>query len=105
MACAELCYLVKNVEKHGRTDLDEPWSIRQLGVYHRHDSVEGSDTFIILNPVTSFQKRLKHAQKHCGAVPTPIDIHMLALSHATWQWRWYLAFWESRLNELVSVMR
>ncbi|KAF2730345.1 hypothetical protein EJ04DRAFT_567846 [Polyplosphaeria fusca] len=99
---SEFCYLIKNVEQHGRENSEEPWSIRQLGVYHRHDSGQETDTFIILNPMTSFQQRLKDAQIKHKTVPTWRDIHMLALSHATWQWRWYLSFWESQLNQLIS---
>ncbi|KAF2474441.1 uncharacterized protein BDR25DRAFT_122021 [Lindgomyces ingoldianus] len=97
---SELCYLAKNVEKHGREGSDEPWSIRQLGLYHRHEPE--NDTFIILNPMISFQQRLKDAQAKTGAAPTWRDIHMLAISHATWQWRWYLSFWETKLSQLVS---
>ncbi|KAH7378819.1 hypothetical protein BKA66DRAFT_466691 [Pyrenochaeta sp. MPI-SDFR-AT-0127] len=99
---SELCYLLKNVEKHGRDGSDEPWSIRQLGLYHQHDSATGSDTFIILNPMMSFQQRLKDARAKTGLLPTWRDIHNLALSHSTWQWRWYLTFWESKLADLIS---
>ncbi|CAO2656258.1 Nn.00g050610.m01.CDS01 [Neocucurbitaria sp. VM-36] len=99
---SELCYLLKNVEKHGREGSEEPWSIRQLGVYHQHDSASRNDTFIILNPMVSFQQRLKDARARTELLPTWRDIHNLALSHSTWQWRWYLTFWESKLTELIS---
>ncbi|KAF2111930.1 hypothetical protein BDV96DRAFT_580879 [Lophiotrema nucula] len=99
---SELCYLLKTVEQHGRAESAEPWSIRQLGIYHQHNPDLGSDTFIVLNPTTSFQKRLKDAQVKMGAAPVWRDIHMLALSHATWQWRWYLTYWESKLSQLTS---
>ncbi|OAL46041.1 hypothetical protein IQ07DRAFT_647681 [Pyrenochaeta sp. DS3sAY3a] len=98
----ECCYLLKNVEKHGREDSSEPWSIRQLGLYHQCDSASGNDTFIILNPTMSFQQRLKNAQLKTGTTPTWQDIHNLALSHCTWQWRWYVTYWEAKLNELIS---
>ncbi|KAF1839682.1 hypothetical protein BDW02DRAFT_563735 [Decorospora gaudefroyi] len=99
---SEFCYLLKNVERHGREDSEEPWSIRQLGVYHQQDVANGNDTFIILNPVVSFQQRLKDARSKTGRQPTWQDLHILALSHSTWQWRWYLTFWESKLTELIS---
>ncbi|KAF2624272.1 hypothetical protein BU25DRAFT_461444 [Macroventuria anomochaeta] len=50
----------------------------------------------------SFQKRLKDAQVKTGSVPSWHDIHNLALSHSTWQWRWYLTSWEAKLAHLIS---
>jgi hypothetical protein len=53
----------------------------------------------------SFQRRLKDAQAKTSSIPSWRDIHNLALSHATWQWRWYLTFWESKLAALVRQPR
>ncbi|ORY06762.1 hypothetical protein BCR34DRAFT_571097 [Clohesyomyces aquaticus] len=97
---SEHCYLIKNAEKNGREDAQEPWSIRQMGVYHRHNEANEGDTFIIFNPLLSFQHRLKNAR--ILSSPTPDDLHMLALSHCTWQFRWYLGYWESKLGDLIS---
>ena len=56
---------------------------------------------ILLNPTITFQQRLKDAQSKDAALINWQDIHKLALSHSTWQWRWYLTFWELKLAELV----
>jgi len=64
-----------------------------------------SDTFIFLNPMPSFQLRLKGAREKTGAAPTWQDLHSLALSHSTWQWRWYLTFWETKLSDLVGDLK
>ncbi|KAL6707407.1 hypothetical protein ACN47E_004186 [Coniothyrium glycines] len=98
---SEICYLLKIVEKHGRDEADEPWSIRQLGLYHQHETATGADTFIVLNPVMSFQQRLKSARCSNVTPPTSYEIQKLALSHSTWGWRWYLSFWESKLSDLI----
>ncbi|KAF2129906.1 hypothetical protein P153DRAFT_385138 [Dothidotthia symphoricarpi CBS 119687] len=99
---SERCYLLKNVEKHGRDDSEEPWSIRQTGVYHQHNLATGNETFILLNPTMSLQLRLKNAQSRIGHESSSRDVHNLVLSHSTWQWRWYLTFWESKLNDLIT---
>jgi hypothetical protein len=93
---------LKIAEKHGRDEPDEPWSIRQIGIYHQHDSGKDIDTFIFLNPVMSLQERLKSAMRNCNQLPDRQDIHNLAFSHSNVGWRWYLSFWESKLNDLVS---
>jgi len=99
---SETCYLLKIVEQHGRVELEEPWSIRQLGVYHQHDADSGNDTFILLNPMGSFQERLRDVKLSLERHLSPRDIHHLALSHSVWQWRWYLTFWEEQLERLIA---
>ncbi|KAF2795498.1 hypothetical protein K505DRAFT_360140 [Melanomma pulvis-pyrius CBS 109.77] len=98
----ESCYLARTVEQHGREGSDEPWSIRQMGIYHHRDAGTGSNNLIIFNPMKSFQQRLTDAQAQTGVVAGPEDIHILVLSHSTWQWRWYLSYWEARLARLIS---
>lgn len=74
-----------------------------MGVYHQNDSASGDQTLILLNPMLSFQQRLKDAQEKTACSPTWREIHNLALSHSTWQWRWYLTYWESKLTHLVRM--
>jgi len=99
---SETSYLLKMIEQHGRVELEEPWSIRQLGVYHQHDADSGNDTFILLNPMGSFQERLRDVKLSLERHLSPRDIHHLALSHSVWQWRWYLTFWEEQLERLIA---
>jgi hypothetical protein len=56
---------------------------------------------ILLNPTISFQERMKDARAKSATPLSYQDIHKLALSHSTWQWRWYLTYWELKLAELV----
>ncbi|KAF2191181.1 hypothetical protein K469DRAFT_746598 [Zopfia rhizophila CBS 207.26] len=92
----------KSVEEHGREESQEPWSIRQMCIYHQQDKSFDNNNFIIINLTKSFQHRLKDARAHTTNPPTWREIHTLAVSYSTWHWRWYLGFWESKLSQLIS---
>ncbi|KAH8655059.1 hypothetical protein BGZ60DRAFT_546694 [Tricladium varicosporioides] len=96
------CYITKHVDEHGREDSDEPWSIRQIGVYHQRNSWLDTDTFIILNPSKSFQQRLKDAMTISGHLPTWRDIHTLSASCSATPWRRFIGDMESRLAQLKT---
>jgi hypothetical protein len=98
----EHCYLLKHAEEHGRDEQDDPWSIRQMGVYHRRDESE-DDLFIIINPSKSFQRRLKDARTKSGRQPGPKDIQTLLLSCTALGWRWYVNYLEGQFNDLVRI--
>ncbi|OCK96132.1 uncharacterized protein K441DRAFT_676051 [Cenococcum geophilum 1.58] len=95
------CYLLKHAEEHGRDEQDDPWSIRQMGVYHRRDENE-DDLFIIINPSKSFQRRLKDARTKSGRQPGPKDIQTLLLSCTALGWRWYVNYLEGQFNDLKT---
>ncbi|OCL12990.1 hypothetical protein AOQ84DRAFT_385717 [Glonium stellatum] len=97
----EHCYLLKHAEEHGRDEQDDPWSIRQMGVYHRRGENE-DDLFIIINPSKSFQRRLKDAQTNSGLQPGPKDIQTLLLSCTTLGWRWHVNYVEGQFNDLKT---
>ncbi|MCJ1423434.1 hypothetical protein MMC29_001317 [Sticta canariensis] len=81
---SESVYLIKHAERHGRKELKNPWSIRQMGVYHKVDNKNG-DTFLILNPSNSYRRRLKRVPK--SSVLEPWEIHMMLLTSAMQNWR------------------
>lgn len=97
----EHCYLLKHAEEHGRDEQDDPWSIRQMGVYYRRDENE-DDLFIIINPSKSFQRRLKDARTKSGRQPWPKDIQKLLLSCTALGWRWYVNYLEGQFNDLKT---
>lgn len=90
----ETAYLIKQAEKHGRPEAREPWSIRQMGVYHRNGGPFG-DVFIIINPSFPLRQRLK-CMKNSGGRPSPKALHTMILSCATENWRWYITDLEKR---------
>jgi hypothetical protein len=97
----ECVYIVKHPEEHGRIEPEDPWSLRQMGVYHQTSASE-AETFIILNPSKSFLKRLKKARSSSDAV-TPQDVHMMILSAAMERWRSYISDLANRYYLKVRV--
>ncbi|KAK0783111.1 hypothetical protein LTR91_015579 [Friedmanniomyces endolithicus] len=53
----ELCYNVPHVERHGR-ELRDPWSSRQMALYHQHSSDAEPSRWIMLNVSTSTRTKL-----------------------------------------------
>jgi hypothetical protein len=95
----ETAYVVKQVEEHGREEGD-PWSIRQMGIYHRSDASSG-DVFIVINPSAPLKKRLRHLQDF-GSRPSPKALHTIVLSCAMENWKFYITSLEKRYLEMVS---
>lgn len=96
----ETLYLIKHVERHGREERDDPWSIRQMGIYHKSDQVIG-DVFVIFNPARSFQRRLKIVKTQ-NILPQVEDIHLALLTSVTANWRWYITDLERTYESIVS---
>ncbi|KAF2234856.1 hypothetical protein EV356DRAFT_532406 [Viridothelium virens] len=90
----EIAYLIKHVERHGKLQSEEPWSIRQMGVYHKYGGPSG-DVFIIINPSIPLQRRLADLKK-CDGTDLPQKIHMAILSCMMENWRWYISDLEKR---------
>lgn len=95
----ETAYVVKQVEENGREEGD-PWSIRQMGIYHKSDSSCG-DVFIILNPSFSLKQRLKHLREF-GSRPSSKALHTMILSCAMENWRFYITDLEGRYLRMVN---
>ena len=87
------------MELHGRVGPSDPWSMRQMGVYHKQHSVHGEHTFILINPSKPLQKRLKKIV--AKGVPQWQDIHNLLQSSVTTEWRNYIDYLEGELERVV----
>ncbi|KAK5248158.1 hypothetical protein LTR06_007901 [Exophiala xenobiotica] len=98
----ECSYLIKTAEEHGREDVEDPWSIRQMGVYFQHDSQRDTSTVIVINPLRSFLQRLKAAQIDTGDPPGWREIHRLALSCSTHPWTAYISHLGSQMTQLKT---
>ncbi|KAF8535502.1 hypothetical protein BDD12DRAFT_892640 [Trichophaea hybrida] len=108
-SCTELCYLVKHTELHGRSGSHDPWSIRQVGVYHKQElhisSNQQQDTFIILNPSETILHRLKAfkesiQQRGKDSTETWIELQLLVLSSVTEKWKWYISYLEDKFLKI-----
>lgn len=83
----EICYITRAYEKHGRATLKDPWSLRQMAVYHQYDSDTQRSTWILVQPF----KRSKEAfLKQFTASKTPHALHKLLMGLSLSDWRWYL---------------
>ena len=98
----ETTYLVKHVEEHGRLESKEPWSIRQMGVYHKSDGSSG-DVFVIINPSLPFRRRLKYVREN-GSRPSIRALHAMILSCAMENWRLYISDLEKRYLQMVTEL-
>lgn len=99
----ETCYLVKHIERNGRDSCQNPWSIRQIGIYHKRNSQKDEDVFISLNPSDSFSGRLRAIHKDGNSSVKWEGIHILALASTSRQWGAYFNEVDEKINELVSV--
>jgi hypothetical protein len=96
----ELCYIVSTAEKNGRDDVEDLYSMRKFGIYHRKNHQDESNTIIVINPTISFQQFFKSAREisPCGWM----SLHKTVLSHCSFSWRQYVNYLEQDLARLVS---
>lgn len=96
----ETCYLLKHVQRHGRKDGADSWSIRQMGIYLQNNT--DMKTMILLNPSMPFQQRLLRVRKFQALEMT--DIETLLFSECTRNWNEYLDDLEMRMHEKVYCL-
>jgi hypothetical protein len=106
-------YQFRYVEENARSK-DSPWSIRHMGMYHRH-SVDGkNDVFILLNPyensavekqllvlVTGHSKIQSTLKSLCE---DPFRLHLLPFSSYVGNWRWYLRYMGELFQKQVKFI-
>lgn len=97
----DFCCHLRRFEKHGNAKLKDPWSLRQMTTCQRFDIVNQTSTWIFIKPMenfqNSFQVLLSGDQRN-----NPMAPHLLALTMASENWRWYVDFLRRRLGEFVS---
>ena len=97
----EICYILRTYERHGRPDLNDPWSLRQSLVYHKYDRETEKSVWIF---VQLFQ-RCKDALWKEFAEVKPWHVmrpHQLFLRIILPDWRWYFDYQRRFLQEFVS---
>lgn len=53
----ETCFNVRYPERNGRSS-GNPWSIRHTAVYHRHESLKDSNTWILVQPSSGYHAQI-----------------------------------------------
>lgn len=99
--------------EENRRSNDNPWSVRQTGVYHHHVSTRDFDLFIFLHPL---EESFLECQLITIAAPShpkselaslcanPYQLHSLAFALYSDNWRWYLRYLGEEFQEKVSSM-
>ena len=100
---SELCYLAKHVEPNDK-ELEQqldPYSVRQMAVYHSYNAQCMAHTFILVNPSMTFQLHWKQADKQD---PTGwMDMHVAVAYAMSCYWREYINFLEAKFDRTVST--
>ncbi|QKX54773.1 uncharacterized protein TRUGW13939_01862 [Talaromyces rugulosus] len=96
----ECAYHLRRVEEHGREEeSNNPWSIRQMGVYHKHDAKLGSHNFILINPPKHLKERLTSLLTNSEVNPSWQDIHLVLFSSASRNWPSYVSWIDEQFQE------
>ncbi|KAF8246383.1 hypothetical protein K440DRAFT_685320 [Wilcoxina mikolae CBS 423.85] len=99
----ELCYLAKHIEQHGKdpAEHDDPYSLRQMAVYHGYQALNESHTFVVLNPSLTFQHHLKQARLwDLAGLGDWKNVHIALFYALSYRWREYVNLLEARFRPM-----
>ena len=101
LTISEICYNIVYVERHGG-DLKDPWSVRQLGVYHQvsHDFL--ASKFVLLDLASHAVPTLKDFIES-GSDLSTFAFHILLQCHLSSNWADYIEYLDSELRFFVST--
>lgn len=97
----ETCYVLRTYERHGRPQLNDPWSLRQSLVYHKDDHETKRSVWIF---VQLFQRCKNALWKEFSQSDTwhLIRPHKVFLEIILPDWRWYFDYQRRFVLELVG---
>jgi hypothetical protein len=101
----EIGYNVKYVARHGRTYPNDPFSIREVGVYQKYSSKDRTCQWIFLQAPDALKDRIRATMECSGDERRPasqVQIHALLLCSVSEEWRDYLVYLEENFNKVVS---
>lgn len=86
--------------KHGR-DLKDPWSLRQLGIYHQTEKDGKTSRWIMIDLASNSAERLTNVEQQLSTgLAMGYMSSEIATSTATWTE--YIEFLQAELTEFVS---
>ncbi|CAJ2502505.1 Uu.00g098990.m01.CDS01 [Anthostomella pinea] len=86
----EVCYILRTYERHGRQNLQDPWSLRQMSVYHQFDSTNNRSVWILVQPFARSKSVFLSRCFDATLRQTPEMLHSVFIHGALASWRWYL---------------
>lgn len=97
----ELCYVLRTYERHGRHQLNDPWSLRQSLIYQRHDHETNKSVWIFVQLFQGCRKGLwkEFIQTHTWHLMRP---HYLFLEVILPDWRWYFDYQRRFIREFTE---
>ena len=107
MIIIELCYNIRFFQRNGRTTGD-PWSLRQVGVYQKHNGPRRCSVWIFISVGDTPQKALETAKKpgvfDFGQSPINSSMfHGILLKTTAHEWQDYLQSLNAQLDLLVRI--
>ncbi|KAI3334722.1 hypothetical protein F4824DRAFT_467014 [Ustulina deusta] len=101
----ETCYTIRFFERNNRVgEMNDPWSLRQTGVYHRLHALTGTSVWILIKPSLVLKNRLSqrlqafwcnknlHNMRH-------VLVHITILTFSLHGWRDYIATQRLRIEQ------
>jgi hypothetical protein len=85
---------------------NEPWVIRQIGVYHKYDVQKRTSLYVLVNAVpnsAAFRRVLASFSNHRAEMRTdPLRFHVIVHASYFMSWRDYISEYEKLLLPIVS---
>lgn len=106
----EITYNFYHVEQHGRSNLRDPWSIRQTAVYQKFSFKNENSTWIIVQLAKPIRNNIEKVIAGDGPPSSttrghwllPIVIHTMIMTMSQRNWKTYIQYLAKRLATLVS---
>lgn len=104
LQCEEFAYNVRYVENHG-WDLENPWSVRHMAVYHQFDAEKKSSNWILLHPSAAVRQQLEKvvSEVACAGPADRRFLHLIFLWSTEKNWRDYVNYLENEFKALVCT--
>jgi hypothetical protein len=104
----ELCYNLRFVQRNGRS-MGDPWSVRQIGVYHKYYGIMRRSVWILVSASVTPQQ-IEEAARRAGVgdndqmLSTALVFHAILLETTLQDWREYLDCLHTQLSLLVRML-
>lgn len=86
----ECSYLLRTYERHGRSNLKDPWSLRQMAVFHKYEPRNSRSVWILLQPFHRAKYVFLKAFSEEPMSKYPQALHHIFLAMTMPNWRLYL---------------
>lgn len=104
-----LCYQFLYIQPNGRLPPKDPWSLRQVGVYHRYSTADCRSFSILLHPESTAvaQTRLETIVEQSSnrqlLQEHPLNVHLIILSSYTNFWQAYIEQLARKVGHIVLL--